>query len=263
MAVVRHPAIEVDRVSLCYRVPHDKVGSIKEYAIRRLKRNLAFTDFWALRDVSFDVAPGEVFGIVGRNGAGKTTLLKIIARVLRPTDGRVVVRGLTAPLLGLGAGFNDELSGSENIFLSGATLGFSFRDMQARFDRIVDFAGLDEFIDAPLRTYSTGMRARLGFAIATDVEPDVLLLDEIMSVGDEEFRRRCKTRIEAFRRAGATVVLVSHGLEMVSNLCDRALFLDRGATKAIGPTERIISDYTATILQPGPSGASRSESDQG
>jgi ABC-type polysaccharide/polyol phosphate transport system ATPase subunit len=241
------PAIEVDRVSLCYRVPHEKVSSIKEYAIRRLKRNLVFSDFWALREVSFDVPPGEVFGIVGRNGAGKTTLLKVIARVLRPTSGRVVVRGLTAPLLGLGAGFNDELTGGENIFLSGATLGFSSRDMQSRFGRIVDFAGLGEFINAPLRTYSTGMRARLGFAIATDVRPQVLLLDEIMSVGDEEFRRRCKTRIESFRRGGATVVLVSHGLEMVAALCDRALFLDRGVMKTVGPTEQVISDYTTTV----------------
>jgi ABC-type polysaccharide/polyol phosphate transport system ATPase subunit len=244
------PAVDVDNVSLCYRVPHEKVGSFKEYAIRRLKRNLIVSDFWALRDVTFKVDAGEVFGIVGRNGAGKTTLLKVIARVLRPTGGRVVVRGLVAPLLGLGAGFNDELSGRENIFLSGATLGFSYRDMQARYDRIVEFAGLDEFIDAPLRTFSTGMRARLGFAIATDVEPDLLLLDEIMSVGDEEFRRRCKSRIESFRSNGATVVLVSHGLEMVSALCTRALFLDRGVMKKIGPTDEVVSEYTSTVLQP-------------
>jgi len=250
MAVSAPPVIDVDRVSLCYRVPHEKVGSIKEYAIRRLKRNLMITDFWALRDVSFKVEAGEVFGIVGRNGAGKTTLLKVIARVLRPTGGRVVVRGLVAPLLGLGAGFNDELTGRENIFLSGATLGFSCRDMQARYGRIVEFAGLEEFINTPLRTFSTGMRARLGFAIATDVEPDLLLLDEIMSVGDEEFRRRCKTRIESFRSNGATVVLVSHGLEMVAALCDRALFLDRGVMKTIGPTEQVVAEYTKTVLEP-------------
>jgi ABC-2 type transport system ATP-binding protein len=245
-----HISIEVERVSLCYRVPHEKVGSIKEYAIRRLKRSLTITDFWALKEVSFTVPSSEVFGIVGRNGAGKTTLLKVIARVLRPTGGRVVVRGLTAPLLGLGAGFNDELTGRENIFLSGATLGFPSRDMQARYNRIVDFAGLAEFIDAPLRTYSTGMRARLGFAIATDVEPDVLLLDEIMSVGDEEFRRRCTSRIEKFRANGATVVLVSHGLETVRALCDRALFLDRGEMKMIGPTEDVVTEYTRTVLEP-------------
>ena len=244
-----HTAIDVERVSLCYRIPHEKVGSIKEYAIRRLKRSLTITDFWALREVSFTVPSGEVFGVVGPNGAGKTTLLKVIARVLRPSEGRVVVRGLTAPLLGLGAGFNDELTGRENIFLSGATLGFPYRDMQTRYDRIVEFAGLAEFIDAPLRTYSTGMRARLGFAIATDVEPDVLLLDEIMSVGDEEFRHRCTTRIESFRNNGATVVLVSHGLETVRALCDRTLFLDHGETKRIGPTEEVVTEYTKTVLE--------------
>lgn len=241
------PAIEVDRVSLCYRVPHEKVSSIKEYAIRRLKRNLVFSDFWALREVSFEVPPGEVFGIVGRNGAGKTTLLKVIARVLRPTSGRIVVRGLVAPLLGLGAGFNDELTGGENIFLSGATLGFSYRDMQSRFARIVDFAGLGEFINAPLRTYSTGMRARLGFAIATDVRPQVLLLDEIMSVGDAEFRSRCDQRIEDFRHHGATVILVSHGLDSVSKLCQRALFLDRGEMRKIGTTTDVLAEYTGMM----------------
>ncbi len=249
MATLPNPAIAVERVSLCYRIPHEKVSSFKEYAIRRLKRNLVVSDFWALREVSFEVLPGEVFGIVGRNGAGKTTLLKVIARVLRPTSGRVVVRGLVAPLLGLGAGFNDELTGSENIFLSGATLGFSYRDMQSRFDRIVDFAGLWDFIDAPLRTYSTGMRARLGFAVATDVEPQVLLLDEIMSVGDEEFRYRCTSRIETFRKNGATVILVSHGLDTVRELCDRALFLDRGEMKRIGPTDSVVTEYTQTVLE--------------
>jgi ABC-type polysaccharide/polyol phosphate transport system ATPase subunit len=244
------PAITVDRVSLRYRIPHEKVSSIKEYAIRRLKRSLVVSDFWALRDVSFEVLPGEVFGIVGRNGAGKTTLLKVVARVLRPTSGRVVVRGLVAPLLGLGAGFNDELTGSENIFLSGATLGFSYLDMQNRFDRIVEFAGLEEFIDAPLRTYSTGMRARLGFSIATDVQPHILLLDEIMSVGDEEFRSRCTTRIESFRQAGATVLLVSHGLDLVTELCDRALYLDRGIMKTIGPAAPVVAEYVKTVLEP-------------
>jgi ABC-type polysaccharide/polyol phosphate transport system ATPase subunit len=251
------PAITVDRVSLRYRIPHEKVSSIKEYAIRRLKRSLVVSDFWALRDVSFEVLPGEVFGIVGRNGAGKTTLLKIVARVLRPTSGRVVVRGLVAPLLGLGAGFNDELTGSENIFLSGATLGFSYLDMQNRFDRIVEFAGLEEFIDAPLRTYSTGMRARLGFSIATDVQPHILLLDEIMSVGDEEFRSRCTTRIESFRQAGATVLLVSHGLDLVTELCDRALYLDRGVMKTIGPAGPVVAEYVKTVLEPETRASSR------
>jgi ABC-2 type transport system ATP-binding protein/lipopolysaccharide transport system ATP-binding protein len=245
------PAIDVQGLSLCYRVARERVKSIKEFAIRRLKGELEVKPFWALRDVSFQVEPGEVFGIIGRNGAGKTTLLKVIARILRPTDGRVVVRGLVAPLLGLGAGFNEEMSGRENIFLSGATLGYSYRDMQSRFDRIVAFAGLEDFLETPLRAYSTGMRARLGFAIATDVEPDVLLLDEIMAVGDEDFRRRCNTRIEEFRDHGATVVLVSHGLKMVGEICQRALLLDRGTPQSLGPANDVINLYYRRLKKPG------------
>jgi ABC-2 type transport system ATP-binding protein/lipopolysaccharide transport system ATP-binding protein len=243
MAALNSPAIEIEGLSLCYRVSREKVKSIKEYAIRRLKRSLEVDAYWALRDVTFKVEPGEVFGIIGRNGAGKTTLLKVIARILRPTGGRVVVRGLVAPLLGLGAGFNDELTGRENVFLSGATLGFSYGDMQSRYQSIVDFAGLGEFIDSPLRTYSTGMRARLGFAIATDVEPQVLLLDEIMAVGDEEFRSRCNQRIEEFRENGATVVLVSHGLDNVIKLCNRALLLERGEARKIAGAEEVVAGY--------------------
>lgn len=241
------PSITVQGVSLRYRVPHEKVRSLKEYAIKKVKGDLGFLDHWALKNVSLEVHRGEVFGIVGRNGAGKTTLLKVIARVLRPTTGRVVVRGLVAPLLGLGAGFNDELTGRENIFLSGATLGFPYKDMARRFDRIVDFADIGEFIDAPLRTYSTGMRARLGFAIATDVKPDVLLLDEIMSVGDEEFKARCNSRIDSFRKAGATVVVVSHGLATIEELCSRAIFLDKGLVQAMGPATEVLAAYTRTM----------------
>lgn len=242
--------VSLTNVSLKYRVPHEKVRSIKEYAIRRLKRSLAFSDFWALRDVSFEVHAGEVFGIVGRNGAGKTTLLKVIARVLQPSEGRVVVRGLVAPLLGLGAGFNDELTGRENVFLSGATLGFPYRDMQARFDGIVDFAGLGDFIDAPVRTYSTGMRARLGFSIATDVRPDVLLMDEIMSVGDVEFKDKCEQRIEEFRGSGATVLLVSHSLETISALCTRGVLLVRGRATVCGDVDNVLAGYRATFAAP-------------
>ena len=230
-------------MSLCYRVPHEKVKSIKEYAIRRLRRSLIIRDFWALRDLSFDVSPGEIFGIIGRNGAGKTTLLKVIARVLWPSSGRVVVRGLVSPLLGLGAGFNEELSGRENVFLSGATLGFSYLDMKSRFERIVEFAGVGDFIDAPLRTYSTGMRARLGFAVATDVRPDVLLMDEIMSVGDAEFKAKCEDRIAEFRESGATVLLVSHNLVSVATLCSRAVLLDGGRAVLVGPAEEVIDRY--------------------
>lgn len=237
------PAVEVRDLTLRYRVPHEKVGSIKEYAIRRLRRGLRYSNFCALENVSFDVMGGEVFGIVGRNGAGKTTLLKVIARVIRPTSGRVIVRGLVAPLLSLGVGFHEELTGQENVLLSGTALGFSIADMKKRMNRIVDFAGLGEFIHAPLRTYSTGMRARLGFAVATDIEPDVLLLDEIMSVGDAEFRERCEMRITAFREHGATVLLVSHGLATISSLCTRALLLHQGQKEIIGTPEEVLARY--------------------
>ncbi len=237
------PVVLAEGISLRYFVAHEDVRSFKEAVIRKLRHGLTFSEHWALRDISFAVGRGEVLGIVGRNGAGKTTLLKVIARVLRPSAGRVVVRGLTAPLLGLGAGFNDELTGRENIFLSGATLGFSYKEMVHRLDRIIDFADVGDFIDAPLRTYSTGMRARLGFAVATDVEPDVLLLDEIMSVGDEEFREKCNQRIDQFRSNGATVVLVSHGLDAVAQLCSRALLLDKGRQRAIGDVSEVLAAY--------------------
>ncbi|MFV1979548.1 MAG: ABC transporter ATP-binding protein [Rhodothermia bacterium] len=240
---VDFPAVHAENVSLRYRVPQEKVGSVKEYVIRRLKRNLVFSDFWALRDVSFEVPPGEVFGIIGRNGAGKTTLLQVIARVLRPSRGRVVVRGLTAPLLGLGVGFNNELTGRENVFLGGATLGFSFGEMQEKYEKIVDFAGLGEFIDAPFRTYSSGMRARLGFAVATDVQPDVLLLDEVMAVGDIEFKEKCERRITEFRDRGATTIMVSHSPKTILDLCDRAMLLTKGEMAIVGSPDEVIKRY--------------------
>ena len=235
--------IRVEHVSLRYRITREKVTSIKEYAIRRLKRDLGFTDFWALKDVSIEVKKGEVFGIVGRNGAGKTTLLKVIARVLRPISGRVVVRGLVAPLLGLGAGFNNELTGRENVFLSGATLGFSVQEMRARFDEIVDFAGVGDFLDAPLRTYSTGMRARLAFAVATAIKPDILLLDEILSVGDSNFQEKCTHRLRGFREGGATVLLVSHNPRTIKSLCDRAVLLHRGQVQNVSSATEILQQY--------------------
>jgi len=237
------PAIELEHVSLRYRVPHEKVYSVKEYAIRWLKRSLRYSELWALRDVSFELRPGEVFGIVGRNGAGKTTLLKVIARVLMPTSGRVVVRGLVAPLLGLGAGFNHELTGRENVFLSGATLGFPVQEIQARFDEIVAFSGIGSFLDAPLRTYSTGMRARLAFAVATAVRPDILLLDEILSVGDSGFQEKCVDRLRGFREGGATVLVVSHNAGTIRSLCDRAILLHRGEVQNLASAADVLQQY--------------------
>jgi ABC-type polysaccharide/polyol phosphate transport system ATPase subunit len=221
-------AILLDKVSVRYRIPRERIGSLKEYAIRRLKRRLFFDEFEALRDVSLEVPGGETVGVVGRNGAGKSTLLRLIAGVMPPSVGRVVVVGRIAPLLELGLGFHGELTGRENVILQGTLLGFSRREMKQRTRRIVEWAEIEEFIDAPVRTYSTGMAARLAFSVATDVEPDVLLVDEALAVGDERFQVKCHQRIEEFRRSGKTVFLVSHALATVRENCRRAIWLHEG-----------------------------------
>lgn len=241
------PQVVLDRVSIGYKMPQEQLNSVKEYAIARLTGRLKVRHFWALNEVSLQIERGEVFGVVGRNGAGKTTLLKVIARVLRPTIGRVIVRGRVAPLLGLSPGFVPELTGRENVFLSGATLGFTKQDLQERFDRIVDFAGLRDFIDVPVRNYSTGMNARLGFAIATDVQPDILLLDEILAVGDAEFREKSEERISRYQERGTTTVLVSHSLGALRSLCDRVIWLHQGAMRSIGSASDILDEYTQTV----------------
>ena len=187
-----------------------------------------------------------MFGIVGRNGAGKSTLLKLVARVLRPTSGRVWVNGLVVPLLELGAGFHPELTGRENIFLNGAMLGFSRAEMEVKAPRIIEFSELGEFIDAPLRTYSTGMWARLGFAAATDTPPEVLIIDEILGVGDEAFQNKCTARISSFRDKGTTILLVSHNASLISQMCQRVMWLDYGVIKLIGTTEEVLKAYHAS-----------------
>lgn len=240
-------AVRLENVSVRYRVPHERIGTLKEYAIRALQRRVKNDEFWALRDINLEVRRGEVLGIIGRNGAGKSTLLKVVARVLRPTTGRVWIRGRVAPLLEFGAGFHPELTGRENIFLNGTLLGFSRREMEEKLERIVDFAELWDFIDAPLRTYSSGMVARLGFAIATDVRPDILIVDEVLSVGDEAFGRKAAGRMESFRDGGATVLLVSHAMSVVEATCERALWIDGGRVRAYGPAREVASAYRAGI----------------
>jgi ABC-2 type transport system ATP-binding protein len=230
-------------------VPHERISSLKEYAIRRLTRRIVVEDFWALREVSLSVQVGEVFGIVGRNGAGKSTLLRVIARVLRPTRGRIRTIGRVAPLLEVGAGFHPELTGRENVYLNATLLGHTRREVDERFHSIVQFSELEEFIDAPLRTYSSGMWARLGFAVATAWHPDILLMDEVLSVGDEAFQKKCQTRIKTFRDAGATVLLVSHSLELIQGLCTRALWLDRGAVVAAGEAASVTQEYHRSSLR--------------
>ncbi len=241
-------AIEVRDVSVRYVVPHERIPTLKEFAIRWLRGHVEWREFQALSHVDLLIRPGEAVGIIGRNGAGKTTLLKVVARVLRPQSGTVVTRGRVAPLLELGAGFDPELSGRENVFLNGAMLGHSHKYMAARLNDIVAYAEVEEFIDAPLRTYSTGMVARLGFAVATDVEPDVLLLDEVLSVGDIEFQRKCIDRMNAFRARGVTFVLVSHSMPIVAQLCSRAVWVDNGAIRMDGPADEVTAAFEAEAL---------------
>lgn len=239
--------IRLENISVRYRVPQERIGTFKEYAIQWLQRKIKHDSFWALKDVTLSVNKGEVFGLIGKNGAGKSTLLKLIARVLRPTQGRVRVQGRVAPLLEVGAGFHPELTGRENIYLNGAMLGFTREEMNAKFQEIVDFAELWDFIDAPLRTYSSGMWARLGFAVATDVEPDILIVDEILSVGDEAFQRKSAERIEAFRERGTTILMVSHNMSAVENMCQRAALLDQGKLIALGSARSVVDRYLEIV----------------
>ncbi|MFV1859868.1 MAG: ABC transporter ATP-binding protein [Anaerolineales bacterium] len=237
------PVIRIEEVSVRYRVPQERIGTFKEYVIRRLKGQIRHHEFWALQGINLEVHRGEVFGIIGRNGAGKSTLLKVVSRVLRPTKGRVVVKGHVAPLLELGAGFHPELTGRENVFLNGALLGHTQAEIEERLDRIIDFADIGDFINSPLRIYSTGMMLRLGFAVATAWEPDLLVLDEVMAVGDEAFQQKCNGRIESFRTNGATVLLVSHNADQVRSMCQRAAWIDAGNIRALGPAEEVVRLY--------------------
>jgi lipopolysaccharide transport system ATP-binding protein len=238
-------AIEMSDVTVRFRVPRERVRTFKEFAINWLRGRVVYEELLALSRVSLTIRRGEAVGIIGRNGAGKSTFLKVIARVLRPTAGSVAVQGRVAPLLELGAGFDPELSGRENVFLNGAILGRSRREMIRRLPRIVEFAELEDFIDAPIRTYSSGMVARLGFAVATDVEPDILLVDEVLAVGDLEFQQKCLDRMHAFRARQATLVFVSHSPEMVLGLCERVLWFEGGRVVADGPAREVVDAYVS------------------
>lgn len=235
--------IRLDNVSVSYRLPSERIGTFKEYAIRTLQRKIKIENFWALTDVSLQIRKGEVFGLIGNNGAGKSTMLKVISKVLKPTKGRVQVYGKIAPLLELGAGFHPELSGRENVFLNGALLGYSREEMESVFEEIVEFSELDQFINSPIRTYSSGMYARLGFAVATAHMPEILILDEILSVGDEAFQRKCNMRMKSFQQAGATVLMVSHGLDSMEAMCDRIAWIDHGKIRLIGNPQEVIASY--------------------
>jgi ABC-type polysaccharide/polyol phosphate transport system ATPase subunit len=236
--------ILLEKVSVRYRLPKERIRSFKEFVIKSLKGRLEYEEFWALKNITIQVPPGEMLGIIGRNGAGKTTLLKLVARVIKPISGRVQVPGKVGPMIELGGGFDLELTGRENVYLFGSILGISRKAMNEKFDAIVEFAELGDFMEAPLRAYSSGMITRLGFAVVTAVNPEIMILDEILAVGDTAFQEKCHAHIARFRQAGGTILFVSHNLEEICQFCDRALWLDKGEVKSSGPTAAVVQDYT-------------------
>lgn len=240
-------AIVVDSLWKKFRLYHERNQYLKS-TITQGKR-AQYEDFWALKDVSFEVPIGQTFGIIGANGSGKSTLLKCLAGILTPDKGSFISHGRTAALLELGAGFHPDLSGRENISLNGAILGMTRREIETKFDRIVSFAGLEQFIDTPVKNYSSGMVVRLGFAVAINVEPEILIIDEVLAVGDEEFQQRCFQKIEDFRRDGRTIIFVSHGLGQVSQLCEKALWLEKGAVRTIDTSYKVVAGYTGESHQ--------------
>jgi ABC-type polysaccharide/polyol phosphate transport system ATPase subunit len=236
-------AIQVQNVSMLFNLNREKIDNLKEYVIKFLRRELFFTEFWALNDVSFEVGQGEVFGIMGLNGAGKSTLLKVIAGVYKPTKGQVKVQGSIAPLIELGAGFDMDFTARENVFMNGAMLGHSAKYMAKRYPEIMDFSELWAFENVPLKNFSSGMLGRLGFAIATNVQPDILIADEILGVGDFKFQAKCKERIENMIHHGTTVLLVSHSIDTVKSMCTQALLMEKGQIAALGAVGEVCELY--------------------
>lgn len=234
-------AIKVEGVSKRFRIYHERNQSVKSAIMRRGRAK--YEDFWALSDIDLEIPSGGTFGLVGHNGSGKSTLLKCLARILVPDKGRVSVNGRISALLELGAGFHPELSGRDNIYLNGAILGLSKRDLDAKYDEIVQFAGLEQFIDTPVKNYSSGMYVRLGFSVAINVDPDILLVDEVLAVGDQAFQQRSAAKFQEFKDAGKTIVVVSHSLGSVRELCDRVAWLDHGRVLESGETDEIVARY--------------------
>ena len=235
--------IEVKDVSMRFRMANDRINSIKEYAIASLRGKLQYNEFEALKHVSFDVKKGEVVGLIGHNGAGKSTILKVISGILKPTEGSVTVRGNVAPMLELGSGFDFDMTGRENIFLNGAILGYSEEFLRSKYDEIVAFSEIGQFIDVPLRNYSSGMIARLAFSVATVVVPEVLIVDEVLSVGDAAFQEKSHRRMMELMSGGTTVLFVSHSLSQIRQMCKRVVWLDHGEVKMFGETLAVCDAY--------------------
>ncbi len=236
-------AVKAENVSMMFNLSREKEERFKEYVINMVRGKLFFDEFWALRDVSFDVKKGDSLGIVGTNGAGKTTLLKLISGIIKPTSGKLVTEGSIAPLFAMGTGFDNSLSARENIYLVGSMHGHTREYMKKRFDEIIDFAELEDFVDVPVRNFSSGMRSRLAFAISTLVRADILIADEVLSVGDAKFRKKSEERMDKMRENGVTIFLVSHSSAQVRKVCRRALWLDHGQVKMIGPSEEVCGLY--------------------
>jgi ABC-2 type transport system ATP-binding protein len=244
------PRIEIQDVSLCYRLAKQRIRSFKEFAIHFVKGSLTYEQLWALRDVSLTIESGERVGIIGRNGAGKSTLLKVISNVLKPTRGTARTRGILAPILELGTGFDRELTGFENIYLNALLLGHTRREVAEVVDDIIEFSGLGDFVRAPIRNYSTGMLARLGFSIATAWLPDVVILDEVLAVGDAAFTAKCEERLRRFHDAGTTILMVSHNAAAIEHNCTRCVWLDAGRLIADGKSKEVLARYAGHGTDP-------------
>ena len=235
--------IRVDHVGMRFKMTEDRVFSIKEFMMQAAKGKLKFNEFWALRDVSFTIDKGDVVGIIGRNGAGKSTILKIISGIIKPTQGTVVKHGEVVPMLELGSGFDYDLSGKENVFLNGAILGYTKEFLEEKYEDILNFSELGDFINMPIRNYSSGMLMRLAFSIATVVEPEILIVDEILSVGDEAFQRKSHARMMELMSGGTTVLFVSHSMQQIRDMCNKVVWIEGGYVKMAGPTQEVCDAY--------------------
>ena len=235
--------IDVDGVTIRFNLSNQKVDNLKEYVIKLIKRELMFQEFIAVDNVSFQVRRGEAWGIIGSNGSGKSTLLKAVSGIIKPYKGTITINGSIAPLIELGAGFDQECTARENIYLNGCVLGHSEKFMREHFDEIVEFAGIEKFLDSPLKNFSSGMKARLGFSVATRVKPDILIVDEILAVGDYKFKKKCMKRMEELLGGGTTLLYVSHNIDEVASLCDHALWIDHGVTRMQGGVDDICRAY--------------------
>ena len=245
------PIITVDNVSMRFNLAKEKSDSLKEYFLQLAHGKLKFDEFYALKNVSLEVQPGDFYGLIGLNGSGKSTLLKVISGVYKPTTGKCTVGGTIAPLIELGAGFDMDLTARENIYLNGAVLGFTPKYIKEQFDEIVEFSELHDFLDVPLKNYSSGMVARIAFAIATITKPDILIADEILSVGDFLFQKKCEERMQRLMSGGTTVILVSHSIEQIERMCNKVAWLEHGKIKMNGPTKEVCDAYKKTTRESG------------